>query len=71
MRRLTVGEDFDAVVLAIPPAAAGACCAGLLAQKPSWQRLVDGLGSVPTQAFQLWLQPDERDPGLGSSRAPP
>jgi uncharacterized protein with NAD-binding domain and iron-sulfur cluster len=63
MRRLAAGDDFDLAVLAIPPAAAAACCAGLIAQKPAWQRLGDGLGSVPTQAFQVWLRPDERTLG--------
>jgi uncharacterized protein with NAD-binding domain and iron-sulfur cluster len=59
-RKLRMGEDFDAVVLAIPPAAARTPCRRLAEQRPEWRRMFDGLGSVATQAFQLWLRADER-----------
>jgi len=66
VRRLAGGEEFDVAVLAIPPAAIAASCPSLVAQHPAWQQLVDGIGSVPTHAFQLWLRPDER--ALGWAR---
>jgi hypothetical protein len=62
-RELKVGEDFDALVLAVPPAAARAACRRLAAQRSAWQRQLDGLGSVGTHSFQVWLRPTERSLG--------
>jgi hypothetical protein len=62
-RELKVGEDFDALVLAVPPAAARAACRRLAAQRSAWQRQLDGLGSVATHSFQVWLRPTERSLG--------
>jgi uncharacterized protein with NAD-binding domain and iron-sulfur cluster len=62
-RRLDKGTDFDLLVLAIPPAAAKPFCEGLAAQRPEWQRMLDGLGSVATHSFQLWLEQDEKSLG--------
>ena len=46
---------FDHVVLAIPPPALRRICEDLVAVSPDWRRMVDGLKTVRTQAFQLWL----------------
>ena len=37
--------------------------AALLAARPRWRAMVDHLGTVATQAVQLWLRPDERTLG--------
>jgi len=57
------GVDFDEVVFAIPPAMARHVCAELLEDHEPWRAMVDGLGSVATQALQLWIRGDE--PSLG------
>ena len=62
-RELRNGEHFDVLVLAVPPAAARVPCRRIAAQRHEWRQLLDGLGSVATQAFQLWLVDDERTLG--------
>ena len=57
------GVDFDDVVFAIPPAMARHVCTELLDDQEAWRKMVDGLGSVATQALQLWIRADE--PSLG------
>jgi uncharacterized protein with NAD-binding domain and iron-sulfur cluster len=56
-RVLRRGEDFDLVVLAIPPAAAAPLCAELIADpaNPKFRAMIEGLPSTMTQAFQLWV----------------
>jgi uncharacterized protein with NAD-binding domain and iron-sulfur cluster len=63
VRRLARGTDFDALVLAVPPAVSRTAAARLVEQKPAWRAMVDGLGCVATQAFQLWLRLDDRTLG--------
>ena len=60
---LRAGQDFDALILAIPPGATRRICAPLAAQRREWRDMLDGLGTVATQAFQVWLGPDERSLG--------
>ena len=62
-RVLREGSDFDVVVFAIPPGMARFTCAELAAERPEWRAMLEGLGTVATQAFQLWLS--EADPDLG------
>jgi uncharacterized protein with NAD-binding domain and iron-sulfur cluster len=57
------GVDFDEVVFAIPPPMARHVCGELMADRADWQMMVDGLGTVATQALQLWIRDDE--PSLG------
>lgn len=57
------GEDFDQLVFAIPPGAARLVCGLLGAQRAGWWEMLDGIGTVATHAFQLWLTPDERSLG--------
>ena len=35
-------------------------CGELLAASPAWQWMVNQVGTVATQALQLWLSEDER-----------
>jgi len=59
------GVDFDQVVLAIPVGALERICPDLEAQDVGWRRMLRGdaatatppVGTVRTQAVQLWLQP--------------
>ncbi|MEN9578870.1 MAG: hypothetical protein RJA70_1879 [Pseudomonadota bacterium] len=57
-RRLHVGEDFDQVVLAVPPPALFDVCAELRAADDRWEQMLRGLRSISTQALQLWMKPD-------------
>lgn len=59
-QELRCGEDFDLLVFAIPPGSARTICAPLAAQRPEWRNMLDGIGTVATHAFQVWLKPDER-----------
>ena len=62
-RTLEVGQDFDAVVFAIPLGMVPHLCGELLASSPAWRSMVDHVGVVATQAFQLWLGEDEASLG--------
>jgi uncharacterized protein with NAD-binding domain and iron-sulfur cluster len=65
---LEVGRDFDFVVLGVGLGAVPHVCGELLARDPRWREMVENLGTVATQAFQLWLDADmER---LGWHRGP-
>jgi uncharacterized protein with NAD-binding domain and iron-sulfur cluster len=55
--------DFDTVVLAIPVGAHPYICAELIEQSPRWQAMVESLGTIYTQAFQLWLNADMHELG--------
>ncbi len=62
---LRAGIDFDALVLAIPVGMHRHICADLIAnpRTPQWRAMVDHLGTVATQAMQLWLTADETELG--------
>ncbi len=62
-KTLTVGQDYDLLVLAIPPAAHPDICAQLIAQKPAWQAMSGALQTVATQSLQTWTTVNEQ--GLG------
>jgi uncharacterized protein with NAD-binding domain and iron-sulfur cluster len=64
-RTLEAGKDFDTVVFAISLGMVPYVCDELLAASPAWRSMVDHVGTVATQAFQLWLAEDEK--GLGWS----
>ncbi|MCA3300263.1 MAG: NAD(P)-binding protein, partial [Roseomonas sp.] len=51
---LTQGQDFDAVILALPPEALKPVTPDLR-RNARWSGMLDGSASVATQAFQLWL----------------
>ncbi len=61
--KLTAGQDYDLLVLAIPPAAHRDICAQLIAQKPAWQAMESALQTVATQSLQTWTTVNEQ--GLG------
>lgn len=65
-RRLTLGQDFDRVVLAIPPAAAAGPCAQLAAALPAWRAMFEGVPSTCTLSVQVWARPTL--PELGWTR---
>jgi uncharacterized protein with NAD-binding domain and iron-sulfur cluster len=62
-RVLRDGEDFDALVLAIPIGMAPIVCAELIDDRPEWRAMVEHVTTTATQALQLWLRDDE--PSLG------
>ncbi|MGU3650988.1 FAD-dependent oxidoreductase [Mycolicibacterium sp. A43C] len=58
-RILRCGTDFDHVVLAASAGMVGIICAELIADRPEWRDMTRHVKTVATQAFQLWLAPDE------------
>jgi uncharacterized protein with NAD-binding domain and iron-sulfur cluster len=54
---LTRGAEFDEVVLGIPVGALKELAPQLIAASPTWQRMVEQVRTVRTQALQLWLGP--------------
>lgn len=54
-RVLKLGEDFDEVVLAMPPPAFEALTRDLSARSPAWAAQVEHVTGVPTIAAQLWM----------------
>ncbi|MEO6741215.1 MAG: NAD(P)-binding protein [Chthoniobacteraceae bacterium] len=57
IRELTVGNDFDKIVLAIPPAALKHVARELAARDAVWAAMVNGVQTVRTQCVQLWMLP--------------
>jgi uncharacterized protein with NAD-binding domain and iron-sulfur cluster len=58
VRRLRVGEDFDFVVLGVGIGAIPYVCREIVARDPRWRAMVEHVGTVATQAFQIWLRED-------------
>ena len=56
-RELTVGNDFDKIVLAIPVAALKHITRELADRDPAWAAMVSGVQTVRTQCVQLWMLP--------------
>jgi uncharacterized protein with NAD-binding domain and iron-sulfur cluster len=54
---LTRKAEFDEVVLGIPVGVLKTIAPQLIAASPRWQRMVDEVRTVRTQALQLWLGP--------------
>ncbi|OBG23504.1 amine oxidase [Mycolicibacterium celeriflavum] len=65
-RMLQRGADFDHVVLAVSLGMVDIVAAELIEDQPEWRALTDHVRTVATQAFQIWLRPDE--PALGWPR---
>ncbi len=67
IQHLTVGRDFDDVVLAMalgafkPLNAEPGPCAELLAENERFARMADGIGLIPSQAMQLWMDYDLKE----------
>jgi uncharacterized protein with NAD-binding domain and iron-sulfur cluster len=62
-KTLRLGQDFDFVVLAVGLGAVPFVCRELVERVPSWRDLVTHCKSVPTQAFQVWMNVEMRDLG--------
>lgn len=62
-RILRRGVDFDHVVLAVAVGMVPIVASELLADRPEWREMVTHVRTVATQAFQLWLFPDETELG--------
>jgi uncharacterized protein with NAD-binding domain and iron-sulfur cluster len=60
------GIDFDQIVLAASAGMVEIVCAELIADRQEWRDMTKHVKTVATQAFQLWLSPDEAT--LGWSR---
>ena len=57
-RTLTQGDDFDIVVLAMPPMATALISGELAIAGNRWAAMLANMTAVPTQSVQLWLKPD-------------
>lgn len=57
---LRVGRDFDFVVLGVPIGVIPHVCGKILARDRRWREMVEHVGTVATQAFQLWMREDMR-----------
>jgi uncharacterized protein with NAD-binding domain and iron-sulfur cluster len=60
---LEAGRDYDLIVFGISLGAVPFVCSELITAKSSWATMVQKVKTIQTQAFQLWLKPD--DAGLG------
>ena len=66
---LKLGVDFDKVVLGISLAALPALFAELMAADSRFKDMVDQVGTVATQSFQLWLDNDAQQLGFQGSES--
>jgi uncharacterized protein with NAD-binding domain and iron-sulfur cluster len=60
---LEKGRDFDRVVLAIPIGMVPYICGEIIEDNPKWKAMIDHVGTVATQVFQLWLTADQKELG--------
>ncbi len=58
--RLEAGRDYDALVLAVSLGMLPHTCTELIESDERWRSMVDRVGTVATQAFQVWMGADER-----------
>ena len=58
--RLEAGRDYDALVLAVSLGMLPYTCTELIESDERWRSMVDRVGTVATQAFQVWMSADER-----------
>lgn len=66
-RVLRKGIDFDHAVLAVSLGMVDIVASELIEDRPEWQEMTSRISTVATQAFQIWLTPDE--PALGWDRS--
>ncbi|WP_239651241.1 FAD-dependent oxidoreductase [Mycobacterium sp. UM_Kg27] len=62
-RVLRRGVDFDHAILAVSLGMLPVVATELIEDRPEWRRMTTEVRTVATQAFQIWLRPDE--PALG------
>jgi uncharacterized protein with NAD-binding domain and iron-sulfur cluster len=65
IRTLRRGVDFDHVVLAVSIGMVPIVAGELIDDRPEWRDMTAHVRTVATQAFQIWLRPDEAS--LGSN----
>ncbi|MFT6305986.1 MAG: hypothetical protein ACJA0Z_001149 [Halioglobus sp.] len=65
-KTLKVQQDFDFVVLAVGLGAVPGICSELITRNKRWQDMVTHLGTVSTQAMQLWMREDMSSLGWDS-----
>lgn len=61
---LKAGKDFDLVILGTSLAPLADCCSELIDANPRWQAMLENVGTVQTQAFQLWLTKSPKELGV-------
>jgi uncharacterized protein with NAD-binding domain and iron-sulfur cluster len=66
---LRVDEHFDHVVLAVSLGMIPTVAQELLDDRPEWREMTRAVQTIATQAFQIWLRPDEPALGWPSSGA--
>ncbi len=59
-RVLRRGVDFDHVVLAVSLGMVPIVAKELIEDRPDWRDMTSHIRTVATQAFQIWLRPDDR-----------
>jgi uncharacterized protein with NAD-binding domain and iron-sulfur cluster len=59
-RVLRRGVDFDHVVLAVSLGMVPIVAKELIEDRPDWRDMTTHVRTVATQAFQIWLRPDDR-----------
>ncbi|WP_143872640.1 NAD(P)-binding protein [Catenovulum sediminis] len=62
-KSLKKGIDFDLVIFGISVGSIPHLCPQLLAQDSKLKRMVDKIGTVATQAYQLWIDKTESEMG--------
>lgn len=60
---LEKGKDFDLVILGIPNKAQAAICKEIMANRPDWKAMVEGICTAQVQSAQLWFTPSLADLG--------
>ncbi len=66
---LEAGRDYDTLVLSVSLGMVPHTCGELLEADERWRSMVERVGTVATQAFQVWLRADERALGWRSPTA--
>jgi hypothetical protein len=56
--RLRAGVDFDQVVFGLSLGSVPSTCAKLVAAREDWRAMVEHVGTVATQALQIWVTED-------------
>lgn len=56
LKKLTLGKDFDLVVLGVSVAVLAEVAQELIERDPRWREMVHHVKTVPTQVFQMWMR---------------
>jgi uncharacterized protein with NAD-binding domain and iron-sulfur cluster len=68
---LLLGQDFDVVVLAVPPDILKLVTPKLRDHHQGWADMLDNANCIATQAFQLWLSVPSTSLGFPANPPPP